>query len=272
MLHRTEQTDGATRKTGDSAKRGNPRLTFHCPKCATAAWLEWRQLPHLLRCRSCGNSFWIDRNGRIQSEHETGSVRIKCPRCGAGRWWPREISVREHHCVECGFDFSIDMASANCSLHDRMVDSPVKPPPKLNADAQRRCLSAAVGFGLLLLTASIVFALVRATANDRELIDSVRAFNSAVLSGDARSAARWVVEGQRTAFDTWLRAQAGNRPLVRFEPVEVRAVQYTSTTAVVEVSYQRTIQDIARLLQTWRRDADGRWRFDPTAAMQRQSD
>jgi phage FluMu protein Com len=252
------------------------RLQFECPKCNAVAWVEWRQLPHLLRCRGCENSFWIDKSGHIQSEHEVGSVSIKCPRCQEPRQWPKGVVLKETKCLICGFDFSINPDSPPDSLSQQLAAKPQKTPtPKKKTRQDKpmpRLAIAAIAAGALLLFCLAILAIIRATRIDEALIEAVQAFNAAALVGESKKAKDWVPTGEETAFETWMLMNTGNRPLVRFEPVEVEVVQYSSHAARVRVSYQRTIQDVAHQCQSWRRDPEGRWRFDPAASLRHGED
>jgi hypothetical protein len=265
-----QQSEQGVSPTGEGL-----RLQLYCPKCNTASWVEWRQLPHLLRCRGCFNSFWIDKSGHVQSEHEVGVTRVECPRCHQARQWPKGVAVKRFSCLMCGYDFSSATDSSAASLGERLAANPQGPPAPKKKPRQSKpmppAVIAAVVAGALLVFCLPILALVWGARTDRALIEAVQAFNAVALAGDAEKAKQWVPASQATAFDTWMLMNTSNRPLGQFVgAVEVQVVQYSSSAARVTVSYQRTIQDRHEQCQCWERASGGRWEFDPAATLQRQ--
>ena len=250
-------------------KSQGPRLQLECPKCGAPAWVEWQQLPHLLRCRGCLNSFWIDKGGHVQSEHAVGSFSVECPRCHQSRQWPVGVAVKQFACLACGFEFALGPESASDSLNQRLKGIPREPPTSRKTSREDKsappaAIVAMIAGALLLLCLPILF-VVWSTRTDKALVDAVEAFNTAILAGDAPKAKEWIPAGQETAFKNWMLMNTCNRPLVPCGAVEVKVVQYSSAVAQVRISYQRTIQDMHTQDQAWRRGPDGRWQFDPTA-------
>lgn len=268
-----ETTVASQTLSGPGASRpGNDmRLTLQCPKCDTTAWVEWCQLPHLLHCRGCHNSFWIDKTGHIQSEHEVGKARAACPRCKAVREWPRGVVPKDIRCLKCGCEIPHDPELAAESLNQRITGAVHEAPRPKKDDyrpASRTTVILVVAAGLLVFCLA-VFALARGTSTDDALVHAAQGFNAAVLAGNSKQATQWIFDGQKRAYDTWTILNASNRPIAGLRgPVKVEVVDYATTTAKVNISYQRTIQDACTIVQVWRRPDNGSWRFDPSATLQ----
>lgn len=249
---------------------GSKHLKIACPKCAAPSIVEVRMLPFLLQCPGCSNSFWVDRTGHIQSEHELGTSSIACPRCRQTRKWPKGAAVKQLRCLSCGFDIPIEADDAPVSLSERLAG---KEPEKRSVKPKPPRKTSLV-FGTAGLVAS-VFAFFAIpfllyywmTYLDPALVDAAKGFTTAVATGDIGKARAWVTPGQDESFGNWTLtnpASASAPP----QDFQVKALKYRSTAALIRVSFLRSGTNIETQNQAWHRSPGGSWQFDAAASLQ----